>query len=99
MMRIDCSAEECGFPFFKVYYLSNNHYKVMDVKGFYLSSDNKWKVVFNVAFSSLNRLHRRTNENYFCIYAATREMVEEIIKELSENGVVYLNRYKQVFLK
>ena len=95
MMKNDLYAEKCNYPFLKVFYLFNSHYKVTDVKAFYLTAKHCWKVVFNVAFASLHKLHRMTNENYFFIYLHDEDKVDKLMTELAETGELYLSNYKE----
>lgn len=92
-MKTDLCAEKIGFEYFKVYYLANSHYKVTDVKIFRISAQKQWKAVFYVAFASLHKLHRTTNENYFSVYFSNENDVDKLAEELVKNGKVYLKDF------
>lgn len=82
------SASDTGYPFFKVYYAYRHFYRVTEV-----ILENNGKLVFNVAFSSLNKLHRLTNENCFSAKINDELKTTEIFDKLRTTGTLCLNEY------
>ncbi len=96
-MSVRYSAEELNFDHFRVANNVRSGFNVSSFEKFYSQVDRKWRLVFHVSFTSLNKLHNYTNNNYFSVVVTDETVADRIVDELISEGRLYLNNYPGLF--